>query len=257
MPRTVPHTLDFKFDNCNVCHVSDQLTATVSHASFTNGSCTITGCHGALVYTTPNTSPIARPIPHIVTDPLDDCVACHLPGETGKIIPHNIYQDNTMCLTPACHVVKGTTPTTTPPVTTTPPTTTIQPTPTTSKTGTGTGAGTGTGGGTKTTSPTETTAPGTTTTTTPTTTAGGGPPVLTKAALALEVATHPAAYKDLCMMCHAAGMGVQAYPLPPTWPGTPKTPGGPYTITPGSDADHTGRTTTADCVKAGCHAAPW
>lgn len=252
MPRPVPHAVDFKFENCNVCHVNDQLSATISHATFTNDTCSQAGCHGALVYTTPNTSPVARAIPHIVTAPLNNCVACHLPEKTGKIIPHAMYKDNTMCLTPACHVVKGAVPT---PTTSAPPASTTTPiptTPTTSKTGAGTGAGTGTANQTPTT-PAGTTA---VSTTPPVSTSGGGAPVLTKAALPLEIATHPAAYKDLCMMCHAAGVGVQQYPLPPTWPGTPKTPG-TFTITPGSDADHTGRTTTADCVKAGCHKAPW
>jgi len=58
------------------------------------------------------------------------------------------------------------------------------------------------------------------------------------------------------MLCHAAGVGVQQYPLPPVWPGTPITPG-PWTIVPGSDQDHTNRTIPADCIKAGCHAKSW
>ena len=254
LPRTVPHALDFRFDNCNACHVSDQLAATIPHADFTNDTCTISGCHGALVYTTPSTSPVARPIPHIVTAPLDNCVVCHIPALTGKIIPHAAYKDNTLCLTPACHVVKGSTPATTTPATTTPATT-----PTTKLTTPTTPAGTTTPPAGTTTPPAGTTTPPAGTTTPPagtTTPPAGGPPVLTIPGKPLVAATHPAAYAALCMMCHAAGVGVQQYPLPPTWPGTPLTPG-PWTITPGSDQDHTNRTDTAECIKAGCHAKSW
>jgi hypothetical protein len=123
------------------------------------------------------------------------------------------------------------------------------PTSTTTKTGAGTGAGTGTGTGTGT--------PPASTATTPTVTSGGTP-VLTKTALQLDAAFHPAAYittPGLCIVCHGPGVGAQQYPLPPTWAGTNKTPG-PYTITPGSDQDHTGRTDSADCFKTGCHTKP-
>ena len=250
LPRAVPHAVDFRFSNCNVCHVADQLAVkNVPHDNFTNDMCDQDGCHGPLVYKTKSTSPIARPIPHIVTAPLDNCVACHDPAKTGTVIPHSMYKDNTLCLTPACHKVGP--PVTTPPVTTPPASTTAPTTPTTPTTP----AGTTPPGGTTTTPPASTTTPPAGTTTPPASTAGG-PPVLTLAALPLDAPTHPAAYKDLCMMCHAAGMGAQQYPLPPTWAGTPKTPGS-FTVTPGSDQDHTGRTTTADCVKSGCHKAPW
>jgi hypothetical protein len=247
LPRTVPHQLSVQLNNCNVCHVNDQLAvASIPHDSFTEDLCTLDGCHGALVYTTPNTSPISRPITHLITYPLEDCVACHLPDETGIIIPHTPYTDNTLCLNPGCHATGTLPPTTptTPPPTTTPTTSTTQPT-------------TSTPGGTPSTTPTtptETTTP----TGTPTeTTTPGGPPVLDMTALPLDLATHPQAYSALCMLCHGPGMGVQQYPLPPVWDGTPITPG-PYTITPGSDQDHTGRTDTATCVtQTGCHKAPW
>ena len=92
--------------------------------------------------------------------------------------------------------------------------------------------------------------------TAPQTITGAGAPALAKTALALEATTHPAAYKDLCMMCHGPGTGTLQYPLPPTWPGTPKSPG-PWTVSAGSDVDHTGRASNADCVKAGCHQSRW
>jgi hypothetical protein len=77
--------------------------------------------------------------------------------------------------------------------------------------------------------------------------------VLDKAAMALEPASHPAAYATLCMLCHAEGVGVQQYPMAPSWPGTPKTPG-PWTVTKGSPADHTGKTDVATCLgQTGCH----
>ena len=94
------------------------------------------------------------------------------------------------------------------------------------------------------------------TTVAPTTSSVNKNLVLTKAPLSLQAVTHPSAYKDLCLLCHAAGMGPQAYPLPPTWTGTTLTPG-TWIITLGSDQDHTGRTTTADCVKGGCHTTSW
>jgi len=192
LARTVPHSVGAPFQNCNVCHIADQLAALVPHKDFdkdtTAGNCLQKGaCHGGL--------PVVPP----------PATSSTVPAQTAT----------------------QTTPTAT---STSSATATATATSTATKTGAGTGAGTGTG--------------------------GGGAPVLTKAALALEAPTHPAAYAALCMMCHAPGMGVNQFPLPPTWPGTPKTPG-TFTITPGSDQDHTGRTDTADCVKAGCHAKSW
>jgi hypothetical protein len=57
-------------------------------------------------------------------------------------------------------------------------------------------------------------------------------------------------------MCHGVGVGAQQYPVAPSWDGTTITPG-PWTITAGSDQDHTGRTDAAVCTQDGCHAAPW
>ncbi len=125
-----------------------------------------------------------------------------------------------------------TTTTTTQPITTTTTTTTTEP-PTTT-----------------------TTEPPTTTTTEPPTTTGSEAPVLTLAALTLTAPTHSAAVATLCLMCHGVGVGVQQYPVAPSWDGTPLTPG-PWTVTAGSDQDHTGGTDVATCTQDGCHAAPW
>jgi hypothetical protein len=76
---------------------------------------------------------------------------------------------------------------------------------------------------------------------------------LVSTALKLDPAKHPAAYDTLCLMCHGVGVGVQQYPTAPTWPGTPVSPG-PWTVTAGSPADHTGRTDISVCTtQAGCH----
>lgn len=70
--------------------------------------------------------------------------------------------------------------------------------------------------------------------------------------------------KDLCLTCHGPGIGQGAipaygvntggsqFPLPPTWFGSTNTPG-TWQITPGSAADHTGRT-NEECLY--CHQAP-
>ncbi len=232
MPRVVPHDLDVRFENCDVCHVTDQLSVTsISHASFTNDMCTIDGCHGELTYTEPSTSPVARPIPHIITAPLDDCTACHNPADTGVIIPHAAYT-NANCLMVGCHAT-----TTTPPPTTTsqPPTTTSQPPSSTTEPPPGTPPDTGSA--------------------TPTDTAAGAP-ALTATALPLTGATHSAAVATLCLMCHGPGVGAQQFPLPPEWAGTTLTPG-PWSVAAGSDADHTDRTDPATCIQAGCHAKNW
>jgi fumarate hydratase class II len=72
------------------------------------------------------------------------------------------------------------------------------------------------------------------------------------------------AIKDICLLCHGPGTGqgdIQAFgvlpggsqfPLPPTWVGSANMPG-PWQITPGSAADHTGRT-NGQCLY--CHQAP-
>jgi len=59
-------------------------------------------------------------------------------------------------------------------------------------------------------------------------------------------------------MCHGPGTANTA-PYPPTWDG--KAAGstfnpGVYTVKPGSNADHTGRTEEQCTTQAGCHAAP-
>ena len=75
---------------------------------------------------------------------------------------------------------------------------------------------------------------------------------------AAKITTHNAAqltgYKGLCLMCHGTGT-TNAFPAAPSWDG--KANGstanpGTYTVTAGSNADHTGRTAD-DCTKAGCH----
>ena len=216
MPRVVSHPLDVRFDNCNVCHVNDQLSVTtIDHSDFTNGSCTMTGCHGKRVYTEPNTSASSRPIPHIVTSPLNDCIACHLPSQTGNIIPHSMYTDNSLCLTPACHVAATPPPAPTEP----PPTNTATPT---------------------TDSPVTTDPPG-----------GGDAPVLEGNPGALPAAH--AVYAGMCAACHNDNpTDPNQYPVAPTWKGSVKSPG-PWTVVAGSPADHTGRTDSAGCVVAGCH----
>jgi hypothetical protein len=83
-----------------------------------------------------------------------------------------------------------------------------------------------------------------------TTTASGK--VLEKAALPVSAATHPAAYAAMCLACHQQGVGVEQYPMAPSWPGTPSSPG-PWLVTAGSPADHTGRTDTSACTQSGCH----
>lgn len=125
----------------------------------------------------------------------------------------------------------------------------------------------GCGGGKTTTSsipPTTSTNPPTSTTNPPTTTTTTPPPSTgTLPETAPAITTHSkdvlAAYKGLCLpMCHGPGTANQ-FPLPPAWNG--KTYGsthntGVYTITTGSNADHTGRTEDLCTTKAGCHAAP-
>jgi uncharacterized membrane protein len=99
---------------------------------------------------------------------------------------------------------------------------------------------------------TTTTQPPTTTTTTP---AGK---VLGSTAMQLDKATHPASYATMCLMCHVSTPSATVtapanLPTPPTWPGSAVAPG-PWTVTPGSPADHTGLTDTSQCTtKAGCH----
>lgn len=238
LPRVVPHTLDFKFENCNACHAEDQLAVTnIPHQSFSNDMCTQDGCHGALTYTTPNMTAVSRPIPHVVTAPLDNCIACHDPAKTGKVIPHSIYKDNSLCLTPACHST-----TAPPPTTTTPPPTTA----TTSK-------------------PPTSTATTTTTSPPPSSTTSAPPPSSTQAATlpatAIDITNHNAAvlaaYKTVCLICHGPGM-VNQFPLPPSWDGTRY--GSThntvvYPVTAGSPQDHTGRTVD-QCTQAGCHKPP-
>ncbi len=166
-----------------------------------------------------NTSLPADKIPHAVDVRFANCNACHVADQLAatKPLPHvGMNYTNKDCISAACHAV-ATGATTTPPPTSTAPTTSSDTTPT---------------GGT-------------------TTTPSGK--VLGDKALALEAASHPAAYAALCMVCHGPGVGVQQYPLAGTWPGTPKSPG-PWTVTAGSPADHTGRTDVATCTtQAGCH----
>lgn len=223
LPRVVPHALDVRFENCNVCHVGDQLSVTsIPHNDFTNDTCTQIGCHGNRV-TEPNPLPLARTAPHVTTSPLDNCIACHLPAETGNVIPHSMYVDNSMCLNVGCHGTGAT-----PPIP--PPTTTVAPPPTDG-----------------TVNPPDT---GTT----------GEPPsggnVLDKAALPLEPPTHGVAVAAMCNFCHTANPDAMGFPVAPSWAGSDKTPG-PWVITAGSDADHTGRNDNAGCVVAGCHAKNW
>jgi hypothetical protein len=49
-------------------------------------------------------------------------------------------------------------------------------------------------------------------------------------------------------------VGAQQYPIAPTWDGTNLTPG-PWSVTAGSDQDHTGRTDAATCLT--CHTKNW
>jgi hypothetical protein len=138
-----------------------------------------------------------------------------------------------------CSGTKTTSPTTTNPPTSTTTTATTKPTTSTTTTSTTTTSSTST----------------TTTTTTSTTTSTTKPSakVLGSVALPLVPTFHPAAYATVCMLCHAEGVGVQQYPMAPTWPGTPVSPG-PWTVEKGSPADHTGRTDVATCTtQAGCH----
>ena len=137
-----------------------------------------------------------------------------------------------------------TTTTSTPPVTTTSetPTTTSQTPTTTSETPTTTSE-----------------APATTQQAETTSEAPSGGGALSETAIAIT--NHSAAvlkaYNGLCLTCHGAGTTNQ-FPLPDSWDGTAagstKNPG-VYTITVGSDADHTGRTSD-QCTQDGCHAAP-
>ncbi|MCL2150053.1 MAG: hypothetical protein FWH51_03875 [Dehalococcoidia bacterium] len=216
LPRPVPHNISMGLENCNVCHIADQLSVTsISHADFTNDTCAQAGCHGERVYArpNPNPSPISRDIPHAVTFPLDNCTACHLTSKTGSLIPHSDF-DGSMCLTPGCHRVASDTPTTPTP----PPVTTID---------------TPTGPGEPTTSPTAEP------------TSGGN--VLDMAPLSLNSTTHPSAYAAVCTSCHMAD-----YPTAPSWAGSSLTPG-PWVVVANSNADHTGRTDNAGCMVAGCH----
>jgi hypothetical protein len=57
LARAVPHSLDFRFDNCNVCHVSDQLGAIIPHADYTTDMCTQAGCHAVSIAPTTTTTP--------------------------------------------------------------------------------------------------------------------------------------------------------------------------------------------------------
>ena len=79
--------------------------------------------------------------------------------------------------------------------------------------------------------------------------------MLDKAPLPLEGANHTSVSAAMCYICHMPGAG-NDYPVAPSWAGSDKTPG-TWTITAGSDADHTGRTDAAGCIVAGCHAKNW
>jgi hypothetical protein len=258
-PRPVPHAVAFPFTDCIACHVADQLAAKIKidHKDFTNDQCAQDGCHGALTLPpNPTPSAIARPIPHAITAPLDNCVACHDPATTGTLIKHSLYKDNALCLTPACH--KTAAGTTTPPVTTTPPATTAPattaPVTTTKPTGTTTAP--------VTTQPAGTTTTPAGTTTPPATTAAGGKQLPATANPIANVNHNTAAkvnaLKGLClMMCHGPGTPNQV-PLPPTWDGTKNgstANPGVWTVVAGSPQDHTGRTDD-QCTQAGCHAMP-
>jgi hypothetical protein len=96
----------------------------------------------------------------------------------------------------------------------------------------------------------------TTVTSAPPSSTEAGAPELTQAALALNETSHPSAYAALCVTCHGPGVGAQQYPLHPTWAGSELTPG-PWSVIPGSDADHSGRTDTAACFQTGCHSVSW
>jgi hypothetical protein len=78
----------------------------------------------------------------------------------------------------------------------------------------------------------------------------------------VAITTHTAAvlasYKDLCMMCHAAGT-TNAFPATPSWNGAANgstVNKGTYAVAAGSPADHTGRTVGVCTTQAGCHVAP-
>jgi hypothetical protein len=177
--------------------------------------------------------PLAQPIPHAVDVRFADCLVCHVADQLSAKAPFDHvalkYTNKDCSSLPVCHALpKGTS--TTPPTSTTPSTTK----PSTTTPGTTTPGSTTPGS----------TTPGTTT---------PSAKVLGSVALKLEPTFHPAAYDTVCMLCHAEGVGVQQYPMAPTWPGTPKSPG-PWTVEKGSPADHTGRTDVATCTKqAGCH----
>lgn len=123
-------------------------------------------------------------------------------------------------------------------------------------TSTTTTAGTTTSANSTTSSSTKTgTTTGTTSSTTTSSTGGGLPTAAT------AITTHSeavlASYKDLCLMCHGAGL-VNQFPASPSWDGkkngsTVNT--GVYNIVTGSPADHTGRTVDSCTTQSGCHTA--
>jgi hypothetical protein len=179
--------------------------------------------------TTGNTKLPADKIPHVVDVRFENCMACHVADQlaAAKPLPHiGMNYTNKDCISVACHALSSG-------ATTTPPPTTTTTTPPTSPTNTGTSTGTTTGTATTSTTPTG--------------------KVLGAVALKLVASSHPAAYDTLCLMCHGVGVGIQQYPVAPTWPGTPVSPG-PWIVTAGSPADHTNRTDVAICLtQAGCH----
>lgn len=98
--QPVPHAIDVRFENCNACHVADQLNAKpLPHAGmgYTNADCTKAGCHAAKAgaTTTPATTPAsttpAATTPGATT-PVSSAPAATLPTVGVAITTHNAAQ---------------------------------------------------------------------------------------------------------------------------------------------------------------------
>jgi hypothetical protein len=182
----------------------------------------------------------------------ENCLACHVGDQLdAKPLPHTgMGFTNNDCVKAGCHKLQSAGGVTLPPTTSQPPISTTQlPTsatqPPTTPVSTTAVSSTPPGTSATTSSTSATTPPPTSATTS----AGK---VLNLSPKSPLKSVHPDSVKTMCLFCHAAGAGALQFPLPPTWDGTAGTPG-PWVVTPGSPADHTGRSDPATCLQAGCH----
>ena len=116
LAQPVPHAIDVRFENCNACHVNDQLNAKpLPHKGmgYTNADCTKPGCHAASTTTTTppvTTPPVSTPpVSSGVTTPPVSTPAATLSEVGVAITTHNLAQmTGYKGLCQMCHAAGGT-----------------------------------------------------------------------------------------------------------------------------------------------------